>query len=156
MPKVSVIIPVYNTEKYLRKCLESVINQTLKDIEIICINDCSTDDSLKILNDIKDERLKILNLPQNSGVSFARNRGIDEAKGEYISFVDSDDFIAPDFLEKLYNKSQGADAVKGNIYLYDNLTDTAELTDFYNMNDNIFIMVLRAQFIKENLLKSST
>ena len=117
MVKVSVIIPVYNTEKYLRKCLDSVCNQTLKDIEIICVNDCSTDNSPQILQEYaqKDNRIKIINFTQNKGAAIARNTAIDEAKGEYIGFVDSDDYIDLDFYEKLYAQAEetGADVVKG-------------------------------------------
>ena len=103
MPKISVIVPVYNVEQYLPKCLDSIINQTFKDIEIICINDGSTDNSGKVLEEYaqKDDRIKVLN-QDNKGLSAARNNGISQAKGEYISFVDSDDFIHPKFLETLY------------------------------------------------------
>lgn len=105
MTKVSVIIPVYNTEKYLRKCLDSVCNQTLSDIEIICINDCSEDKSLSVLNDYaqNDNRVKIINLEKNQGVSYARNTGIINANGEYVGFVDSDDYIEKNYFETLYN-----------------------------------------------------
>lgn len=101
--KISIIIPVYNTEKYLRKCLESVVNQTLKDIEIICVNDGSTDNSLKILEEFArlDKRI-ILKSQKNKGQAFARNLGLDIAKGEYIGFVDSDDWIDLDYFEKMY------------------------------------------------------
>ena len=109
MSKVSVIIPVYNTEKFLRKCLDSVCNQTLQDIEIICINDCSTDGSLEILREYagKDNRIKLIELFENGGAAKARNIGIDIAHGEYIGFVDSDDFVDLDFYEKyLLNAGQ--------------------------------------------------
>ena len=104
MAKVSIIVPVYNVKKYLRKCLDSLINQTLKDIEIICINDGSTDKSLEILEEYKnrDSRIILLN-QENSGQSVARNRGIEIAKGEYLGFVDPDDWIDLDYYEKLYN-----------------------------------------------------
>jgi glycosyltransferase involved in cell wall biosynthesis len=119
--KVSVIIPVYNVEKYLKECLDSIINQTLKDIEIICINDGSTDKSLQILEEYaaKEERIKIVN-KKNGGQSSARNAGIDIAKGEYIAFLDSDDFIANDFYEKLYNSAEqnNADCAVGNTIYY--------------------------------------
>lgn len=121
MPKVSVIIPVYNTEKFLRKCLDSVCNQTLQDIEIICINDCSTDGSLEILREYagKDNRIKLIELLENCGAAKARNIGIDIAEGEYLGFVDSDDFIDLDFYEKLYQRAveTKADAAKG-VYKY--------------------------------------
>ncbi len=102
-PKISIIVPVYNTEKYLTTCLDSLINQTLKDIEIICVNDGSTDDSLKILKEYarKDSRIKILS-KENEGLSAARNDGLRAASGDYIGFVDSDDWIDLDFYEKLY------------------------------------------------------
>lgn len=106
--KLSVIIPVYNTEKYLRKCLDSVCNQTLQDIEIICVNDTSTDNSLAILQEYAqtDHRIRIINFSQNKGAAVARNTAIDEAKGEYIGFVDSDDYIDLDFYEKLYERAK--------------------------------------------------
>ena len=88
MPKVSVIIPVYNVEKYLRECLDSVINQTLSDIEIICINDGSTDNSLEILKEYaeNDSRIKIIT-QENQGQGVARNNAIEAAQGEYLVFV---------------------------------------------------------------------
>ena len=117
MPKVSVIIPVYNTERYLRRCLDSVCNQTLSDIEIICINDCSTDNSLDILKEYadKDKRIKIINFKENKGAAVARNTGIDIVNGEYIGFIDSDDFVDSDFYEKLYNTASenNSDIAKG-------------------------------------------
>lgn len=94
MTTLSIIIPIYNTEQYLSKCLESVIGQTFKDIEIICVNDGSTDNSLAVLEEHakKDSRILIIN-KKNGGISSARNAGLDAAKGKYIGFVDSDDFI---------------------------------------------------------------
>lgn len=125
MPKISIIIPVYNVEKYLRKCLDSICNQTLRDIEIICINDSSTDNSLTILKEYakKDNRIKIIDFEQNEGVAVARNRGIDIAMGEYLGFVDSDDFVDLDFYERLYikSKSDNADIVIGNYERVDNV-----------------------------------
>ena len=94
MEKISLIIPVYNVAKYLGRCLDSIVNQTYRNIEIICVNDGSTDDSLDILNSyaLKDERVKIINR-ENNGVSSSRNVALDVAKGEWIMFVDSDDWI---------------------------------------------------------------
>ena len=102
-PKVSVIIPVYNVEKYLRKCLDSIINQTLKDIEIIIVNDCSTDNSLQIIEEYKqkDDRIVFVDLKQNKGVSNARNEGIKLSTGHYIAFIDADDFLEKNYIEKL-------------------------------------------------------
>lgn len=101
--KVSIIIPVYNACRYLAECLESVIAQTFQDIEIICINDGSTDDSVKILKEFqkRDARFIVIN-QKNQGVSAARNAGLEIATGKYIGFVDSDDTITPEFFETLY------------------------------------------------------
>ncbi|WP_407536954.1 glycosyltransferase family 2 protein [Cetobacterium somerae] len=102
--KISIIMPIYNLENYLEKCLESVLNQTLKEIEVICIDDGSTDNSLKILRKYKDERIKIFT-KENGGVSSARNYGLKVARGEYIGFVDGDDFIEVDMYQKLYRNA---------------------------------------------------
>lgn len=104
--KVSVIIPVYNVEKYLHECLNSVVNQTLYEIEIICINDGSTDNSLEILKRYKKIDSRIILIEQeNKGLGATRNNGLDIAQGEYVYFLDSDDFIELNLLESVYNKS---------------------------------------------------
>ena len=104
--KISVIVPVYNVENYLGRCLDSLISQTLRDIEIICVNDGSCDKSLEILKDYaqKDSRIKVIN-QENKGVSVARNNALDVAVGEFIGFVDSDDWVSPDFYGNLYNSA---------------------------------------------------
>lgn len=101
--KVSIIIPVYNTEKYLRQCLKSVINQTLREIEIICVDDGSTDGSPRILAEyaLKDERIRVIR-KENGGLVSARKAGVAAANGQYIGFVDSDDWIEPDMYANLY------------------------------------------------------
>ena len=107
--KVSIIVPVYNVEKYLEECLNSLVNQTLKEIEIICINDASPDNSLEILHRYKKKYLnliKIIDLKQNVGSGYARNHGLDVAQGEYIAFVDPDDYIDIMLCEKLYNMAR--------------------------------------------------
>jgi len=103
--KVSVIIPVYNTVRYLDRCIRSVCDQTLHDIEIICVNDCSTDDSLRILRQYahEDNRITVIDLPENKGVSNARNVGLEQARGPYVYFIDSDDWIDPGFLEQMFD-----------------------------------------------------
>lgn len=120
--KISIIIPVYNVEKYLKKCLESVINQTMTEIEIICVNDGSTDSSPHILKEFaqKDHRIKIIN-KENGGIASARNRGLEYATGEYIGFVDSDDWIEPHMYEILYNnaKKHDKDMVMCLAHLFD-------------------------------------
>lgn len=107
MPKISVIIPVYNTESYLRESIESILNQTFKDIEIIAINDGSTDNCLEILNEYsqKDSRLKVFS-QKNAGQATARNFGINNSNGKYIYFFDSDDILLPAALEETYNKCE--------------------------------------------------
>ncbi len=99
-PKISVIIPVYNTERYLSRCLDSVLSNTYDNLEVICINDGSTDNSINILDNYKvsDERVIVIN-QKNSGVSAARNAGLNVAKGEYIAFIDSDDWVHPQYFE---------------------------------------------------------
>lgn len=116
--KVSVIVPVYNTEKYLERCIRSIINQTYSNLEIICINDGSSDNSLHILQCLKkeDERIIIIN-QQNKGVGEARNMGIEVSTGDYISFVDSDDVIDQNYFEILMNNAihYNLDTVCSNI-----------------------------------------
>lgn len=122
MVKISVIIPVYNSERFLRQCLESVCNQTLRDLEIICVNDASTDGSWLILQEYakQDVRIKLINLLENKGAALARNIAIEIASGKYLGFVDSDDFVDLNFYERLYEKAvnSSAEVVKGNIALY--------------------------------------
>ena len=104
--KVTVIIAVYNMEKYLSECLESVLRQTLKELEIICIDDGSTDKSLELLLSYaqKDERLSVYR-QKNCGLSVTRNRGLKRASGEYVYFIDSDDILDEEALEHLYHRS---------------------------------------------------
>ena len=105
-PKISLIVPVYNAEKHMRKCIDSILSQTLKNIEVILINDGSSDNSGSISNEysIKDNRVRVIH-QENSGPSVARNKGISIATGKYIGFVDSDDYIEPTMYEELYNSA---------------------------------------------------
>ena len=108
MPKVSVIVPVYNVEKYLEKCLDTLVNQTLEDIEIIVVNDGTPDNSQQIIDKYVSnypEKVKSY-IKENGGLSSARNFGLRMATGEYISFVDSDDYVELDMMEKLYKKTE--------------------------------------------------
>ena len=133
---LSVIIPVYNVENYLNECLDSVINQTLEDMEIICIDDGSTDNSQDILKEYlkKDKRIKIIT-KENEGQAIARNLGIKEAKGEYIAFVDSDDFIEATMFEKLYTKAKdnNLDIAMCKIATYNNQTKEIKDNVWYYM-----------------------
>lgn len=111
MIKVSVIVPVYNVEEYLQECLDSLVSQTLDEIEIICVNDGSTDNSLTILNEYtsKYPKIKVINR-ENDGVSAARNAGVKASIGKYIAFVDSDDWVDYDFFEKLFMSAENKNA----------------------------------------------
>ena len=136
MYKISVIIPVYNVENYLRECLDSITSQTVKDIEIICIDDGSTDNSPEILKEYqkKDSRIKIIT-KENGGQATARNLGIKEAQGEYIAFIDSDDFIESEMLEKLYTKAKddNLDIAMCKIATYNNQTGEIKDNVWYYM-----------------------
>lgn len=134
-PKMSIIVPVYNVESYLEKCLDSILEQTLDDIEIICVNDGSTDRSGDILHkyEAMDSRIVVIE-QENKGLGAARNAGIVKAKGEYIGFVDSDDFVDPSMFEKLYKKAFefNSDVVLTNVNLY--YTDSGESVLFRDDN----------------------
>lgn len=123
MPKVSIVIPIYNTELYLRECLDSVINQTLTDIEIICVDDGSTDGSADICWEYAaaDSRIRVIT-QKNSGAAAARKAGVMAASGEYLGFVDSDDWIEPDMYETLLNQIGTCDIITSDADMwYDNL-----------------------------------
>lgn len=134
MSKISVIIPVYNAEKYLGQCLDSLIGQTFSDFEIICVNDGSNDSSLDILNSYADkcDKIKIINI-ENSGPGPARNKGLDIASGDYITFVDADDWVDKKFLEILY-----ASAIKTNADITEcSLCSYYEAASIYKNRDDI-------------------
>ena len=139
MPKVSIIVPVFNVEKYLKRCLESLISQTFKDIEIILVNDGSTDNSKNICEQFvkKDSRIILIN-KENAGVSSARNFGIEHSKGKYISFVDADDYVSIDmidFLVKNLEKNKADISTCGHYNCYFN-DDSIEKCYFKNSNDS--------------------
>lgn len=139
MGKVSIIIPVYNAEKTLKTCLDSIICQTLDDIEIICVDDGSVDNSPEILREYaqNDSRVKIIT-QLNSGQGIARNKGIEAAQGEFIGFADADDTIEPIMYEKLYNtaKKLDVDCVHANyrvIYTATNMVQQSQLVEAMNI-----------------------
>ena len=106
MPEVSIIIPVYNNEQYIEKCIQSVLNQTFENFEVIVINDGSTDKSGEILEKLNREDSRIILIEQkNQGVAVARNRGMNKATGKYITFVDGDDYLKNNYIEKMYSYS---------------------------------------------------
>ena len=157
-PKVSVIIPIYNVEPYLRKCLDSVCNQTLKDIEIICINDCSPDNSLAIVKEYakNDNRIKIIDFLQNQGVAVARNTAMNQVKGEFIGFVDPDEWVDLDFYEKLYNKAKecNSDLVIGNIKTISNGKEIKNCYDFQIFkNEKVFYGLFQLGLYSKSLLQ---
>ena len=130
-PLISIIVPVYNVEKYLSKCLDSLLRQTISDCEIICVNDGSTDRSLDILQDyaMRDDRITIIS-QENAGLGAARNAGIRAARGTYLGFIDSDDFADCSLFEKAVNcaEKNKSDVVIFNAYLY--FTDSCRKTVF--------------------------
>ena len=146
---ISIVIPVYKVEKYLEKCVESVINQTYKNLEILLVNDGSPDNCPKICDEYaqKDNRIKVIH-KENGGLSDARNAGIDVATGKYITFIDSDDYISNDYVEYMYNLAQKHNAQIATcefeiVYLEDELKNDSEYIEdievltprdfFYNM-----------------------
>lgn len=125
MPKVSIIVPVYNVEKYVGRCIDSILTQTISDIEIILVNDCSSDNSVDIIKRYvaKDPHVILINHERNEGPMMARYHGYSEAAGEYITFVDGDDTLPPHALEQMVNEAErvGADIVSGIVkYIKDN------------------------------------
>lgn len=172
-PILSIIVPVFNVEKYLSECLNSIINQTLKNIEIICVDDGSTDNSIKILNDFqqKDSRIKIIS-KQNTGYGHTMNIGIENATGEYIGFVESDDFIEKNMFKFLYNKAKkyNLDIARSDFFEFTekktNYIFSVKNKSYYNKiltpNDDFYIFdfrmntwasIYKTTFIKENNIK---
>lgn len=140
--KLSVIIPAYNTEEYISRCLDSLVNQTLRDMEIIVVNDGSTDNTLPILIKYQNNHNNIVVIDQeNSGASVARNVGFNASKGKYIAFVDSDDFVDNDMYEVLYQKIEttNSDIVVCNFKEYISETDFRIFDVSKNRGDNLTV-----------------
>ena len=163
MVKISVIIPVYNAENYLRQCLDSLEQQSFKDFEMIVVNDGSTDNSLSIIQNYasKDSQIKIIS-QKNQGLSVARNNALQIAQGKYIAFIDADDWIEPDFLEKMFFSIQSSDAdviqsgfiqnKKSTIYSPKNLTTFLDVLLHVN-KCFVWNKLWKADFLKDNKLK---
>jgi len=154
--KISVIVPVYNTAPYIERSINSITNQTLEDIEIICINDGSTDNSQEILEEFeeKDDRIKVISLEKNAGLGNARNIGMEMATGEFIGFIDSDDYIDHRYYENLYKYSEGYDIVQG--YFVDTLNGVSGYVHHvfrYNITGYVVDSIFRKSFIDEHDLK---
>lgn len=143
--KISVIVAVYNTEKYVKKCIESLLNQTYKNLEIIIIEDCSTDDSKKVIQKYKDnKKIKLVYNEKNSGLSYSRNRGLKEATGEYIGYIDSDDYVEKDYFEKLINsivKNKSEIAVCDMKIVYEN-TNNEQISKCCNYDEFNLVNVI--------------
>lgn len=182
MPKVSVVIPIYNVEKYLRQCLDSVVNQTLRDIEIICVNDGSTDSSLDIINEYaaRDNRIIIIN-KKNTGYGNSMNIGFDKATGEYIGIIESDDYAEANMFEYLYSQAQNSDldVIKSSYYFYysrpteknvkqeiaseimckrifcprSDFKAPMEMVEFFNIKPTIWSSLYRKEFVRENNIR---
>lgn len=160
--KISIIVPIYNVEKYIDRCLNSLVNQTLKEIEIIIVNDKTPDNSMEICEKYaeKDHRIKIYNKDENEGLGYTRNYGISKANGEFIAFVDSDDYVDKDFYEKLYNTAiqTNTDICFGECKQYKSKKENDIITikipfenDIENTRDVLYNMILRNKN-KRNLL----
>ena len=158
MPKISIIIPFHNVENYIKQCLDSVVAQTLQDIEVICVNDASSDKSREIVEEYlkQDSRIKIIDIPQRQGQGYARNRAIEIATGEYIGFVDSDDWIEPDMFFELYNKAKDNDddIVFCQAREYDDLNEKFIFSDYYSLKILDFVedKVFSARKVQDKLL----
>ena len=146
MPEISILIPVYNNAEYLSECLDSLLNQTYQDFEIICVNDCSPDNSLEVLEHYhqKDSRIKIINKERNGGLSTARNEGLAHAQGKYIYFCDGDDWLDNNYLEKMHDAAvqTNADVVLNTNILTHNGVDEPfqhEIRYTQNYISNVFL-----------------
>lgn len=151
-PLISIIVPTYNVEKYIRTCIESILAQTYRNIEVIIVNDGSTDQSLAVISDLicSHHNIKVIN-QKNQGLSVARNTGIDAATGKYIAFVDADDKIKPDFVSSLYQIADktGADIVRGSFRDFNGNIPKGWVPDF-NVPTNYGTIVLD-QFLSSNI-----
>ena len=164
MPKISVVLPCFNVAPYVGACLDSLTNQTLDDIEIICVDDKSTDDTVAIIKKRakSDSRIRLVELPENSGVSVARNTGIDASSGEYVGFVDPDDYVDLDFYEKLYDvaKRDNADIAKASLITVNvngvhtpNQLNRAVKQDKLNFQYEFMSAIYRKEFLDRHSLR---
>ncbi|MBR3133262.1 MAG: glycosyltransferase family 2 protein [Clostridia bacterium] len=137
MKKVSVVIPVHNSHKHIEECLNSVINQTYKNLEIVVVDDLSTDNTVQIIEGLKDNRIKIIKLEENVGAAVARNIGVDNSSGEYICYIDSDDYWVEDKVErevKLMEENDYTFVYGGYAYLKNGKTKKARVPSSVNYN----------------------
>ncbi|KAG4101415.1 hypothetical protein H8356DRAFT_1654705 [Neocallimastix lanati (nom. inval.)] len=151
-PKISIIIPVYNSEKYIDRSLQSALNQTLEDIEVICIDDASQDSSLKILRNYEqlDPRVRVYHFKKNKGASQARNKGIKLAKGKFIGFIDSDDYVDKEFYENLYKHSEHHDVIVGKFVDSTNYSDNYLPNDFPLIHGYVVDSIWKRSFLRKH------
>jgi len=158
MPKYSIIVPIYKAEKTIEECINSILKQKIKDFEVLLVNDCSPDNSVQICQRYaeQNDRIKIIQQEINKGVSAARNRGIDEATGEYILFIDSDDFVADDYLAVIEDniKNNPTDLFSFGMYMYYNYPNEAITMEKSDMNCNVDGKVLTNKAWDELMLTS--
>ena len=161
-PKISIIVPIYNIEKYISKCIDSILAQTYKDWELILVNDGSTDNSGKICDEyvLKDSRIKVIH-KKNEGVTATRDRGVKEAKGEFLFFIDGDDYITENALELFINKQKenDADLVRGDFVLCDEneiiIPSQNTKFNFDNKYDWLRCVINEGGYICNSLIKKS-
>ena len=156
MPKVSVIIPVYNAEKYIDKCVSSIANQTMEDIEIIAVNDGSRDNTINMLDRISEQykdKIKVFN-KENGGAGSARNLGLDKASGEFIKFVDADDYLDVNVLEKMYSiaKEYNVSLVRGN---YQTILGPVKMQDKCSWSDITESKIVDVRKDKDYIVKET-
>ncbi|MCH5174300.1 MAG: glycosyltransferase family 2 protein [Prevotellaceae bacterium] len=154
---ISVIIPIYNVAPYITDCLQSVINQTYTDLEVLLIDDCGTDGSIQIAERIVQEykgsiQFRILHHDRNRGLSAARNTGIDEVKGEYISFIDSDDYIVPNYYERMLDMMRMEDEDVGILVCCCNTDTDGVISDYFPTNVNTRVMLLPDEYAEAMLI----
>lgn len=175
MPQISIVVPVYNVETYLKQCLDSLLEQTFSDFELLCINDGSTDSSLSILKEyaVRDQRIRLIN-KKNEGYGKTMNRGLAEARAPYIGIVESDDFVKPEMFEKLYKamKNETVDLIKCNFYkytledgedieysreypedIYGQVIEPINHPDIYFANSSIWAALYDKRFLDDNKIR---
>ena len=142
--KISVIVAVYNTEKYLDRCIESLLNQTYKNIELVIVEDCSTDSSRKLLKKYKgNKNIKVFYNRENRGLSYSRNYGLKKSTGDFIGYIDSDDYVEPDYYEKLMSsiKDNKSDIAICDIKLVDEQTNKIQRCKCYANDFDVYSVV---------------
>lgn len=155
-PDISVIVPAYNTEKYIQKSIASVLSQTFKNFEIIVVDDASTDGTVEILRNIPDNRLKLICQNQNQGAGATRNRALREAKGEWIAVLDSDDWYAPERLERLlaFARETQADMVADDFYIIEEgeTEPRTTMVQYYEAPIKNVLSITPASFVLSDVL----